>query len=744
MQRRRARGSRCAASCASEPARAAPTASSYPVRVLRRLAPVPRFVPLVALVVVVLLLGIVGRRAPLGLAARAGARRARRRQRHRGRRRRRSTASTTPTTARSPSRRWPTTPSPAWWPSSATASPTTSTRREYKRFKDAQNSRVLGRRPAGRRASQGPARRRRLRRLAGQARRAAPGDVIVAADGHDLAGHVAAASRVALVKGPPGSDGEADLGPRRPPRRRKTVSRSTVTVPVVASQLRSDATAARSAWCACRSSARARTPRSTPRCASSRSAAPRSSCSTCATTAAASSPRRSSIASAFLTDGPIVTTRGRAVKEQTLRATGDPVVAQGADGRARQRRHGVGLRDRHRRAAGPRAREGRRHARRSARASSRRSSSSPTAARWTSPPASTSRPRAATSAARASRTGKGIMPDVPAPRTTRRRSADEGLDRAMAVAGAQVPVPDRRARRASSCSSSAAASSSASRSSSAGGARPSSARATRGPGAWRCCTPTRKGGRFKIARVLGRPDVARDVIEALMLDRGLRRSFPAGVERAAAGRRDAARRRPAATSRDLPTFTIDPVTARDFDDAISCEALGDEHWRVWVHIADVSAYVRPGAAVDREAYRRVDVASTCRARSSRCCPRRSPTTPARCARASTASRSPSSSSCAARETVQGVLLPLADPLRRAPGLRPRRPDLRRRGGRGGAVGASRWRRRARRRRRSRRAARAAARWPSSRSSPSSPSTAAATSSRRWRRSRPSRTGSSST
>ena len=54
----------------------------------------------------------------------------------------------------------------------------------------------------------------------------------------------------------------------------------------------------------------------------------------------------------------------------------------------------------------------------------------------------------------------------------------------------------------------------------------------------------------------------------------------------------------------MPTFTIDPVTARDFDDAISCEALGDEHWRVWVHIADVSAYVRPGGAVDREAYRR--------------------------------------------------------------------------------------------------------------------------------------------
>jgi ribonuclease R len=119
---------------------------------------------------------------------------------------------------------------------------------------------------------------------------------------------------------------------------------------------------------------------------------------------------------------------------------------------------------------------------------------------------------------------------------------------------------------------------------------------------------TRGKGHAKIVRVIGRPDVARDVIEALMYDRGLRRAFPAGVERAAteaverAGEADSevARR----DLRDLPTFTIDPVTARDFDDAISAERLGPDRWRIWVHIADVSAYVKPGSAVDREAYRR--------------------------------------------------------------------------------------------------------------------------------------------
>ncbi|MGH2897966.1 MAG: ribonuclease R family protein, partial [Solirubrobacteraceae bacterium] len=54
----------------------------------------------------------------------------------------------------------------------------------------------------------------------------------------------------------------------------------------------------------------------------------------------------------------------------------------------------------------------------------------------------------------------------------------------------------------------------------------------------------------------------------------------------------------------LPTFTIDPATARDFDDAISAERRGDGATRIWIHIADVSAYVRPGSLVDREAARR--------------------------------------------------------------------------------------------------------------------------------------------
>jgi len=56
--------------------------------------------------------------------------------------------------------------------------------------------------------------------------------------------------------------------------------------------------------------------------------------------------------------------------------------------------------------------------------------------------------------------------------------------------------------------------------------------------------------------------------------------------------------------RDLPAVTIDPSTARDFDDAISLSRDEQGHWSLAVHIADVAHFVRPGSALDRAAHHR--------------------------------------------------------------------------------------------------------------------------------------------
>jgi ribonuclease R len=56
--------------------------------------------------------------------------------------------------------------------------------------------------------------------------------------------------------------------------------------------------------------------------------------------------------------------------------------------------------------------------------------------------------------------------------------------------------------------------------------------------------------------------------------------------------------------RKVLTFTIDPIDAKDFDDAISFQKLDNGNIEIGVHIADVSHYVQPGTAVDQEAYDR--------------------------------------------------------------------------------------------------------------------------------------------
>jgi ribonuclease R len=56
--------------------------------------------------------------------------------------------------------------------------------------------------------------------------------------------------------------------------------------------------------------------------------------------------------------------------------------------------------------------------------------------------------------------------------------------------------------------------------------------------------------------------------------------------------------------RDILTFTIDPIDAKDFDDALSIKKLSKDVYEIGVHIADVSHYVTPDSKLDEEAYKR--------------------------------------------------------------------------------------------------------------------------------------------
>lgn len=113
--------------------------------------------------------------------------------------------------------------------------------------------------------------------------------------------------------------------------------------------------------------------------------------------------------------------------------------------------------------------------------------------------------------------------------------------------------------------------------------------------------------RGEVIKVLGPSTDPRNVYEALFASIETRRGFSnkAEAEAAAASEKDFGER---VDLRDLPTVTIDGKDAKDFDDAISIESLeaGDDGYRLWVHVADVTHYVVPGSALDQEAARRAN------------------------------------------------------------------------------------------------------------------------------------------
>ena len=119
--------------------------------------------------------------------------------------------------------------------------------------------------------------------------------------------------------------------------------------------------------------------------------------------------------------------------------------------------------------------------------------------------------------------------------------------------------------------------------------------------------PRSKNPVAEIINVLGDPGLHSTEMHAILAEFELPYQFTEEVES------DAEKIRSEITGEDIkerrdfrnvPTFTVDPADARDFDDALSLQQLENGNWEAGVHIADVTHYVRPGSLTEEEAKQR--------------------------------------------------------------------------------------------------------------------------------------------
>lgn len=110
-----------------------------------------------------------------------------------------------------------------------------------------------------------------------------------------------------------------------------------------------------------------------------------------------------------------------------------------------------------------------------------------------------------------------------------------------------------------------------------------------------------------VTSVLGQPGSSNLDMQAILINNGFNIEFPPEVMKASEALSEEITEEEIAERRDFRetlTFTIDPATAKDFDDAISYQPLENGEFELGVHIADVSHFVKPETALDKEAYRR--------------------------------------------------------------------------------------------------------------------------------------------
>ena len=111
----------------------------------------------------------------------------------------------------------------------------------------------------------------------------------------------------------------------------------------------------------------------------------------------------------------------------------------------------------------------------------------------------------------------------------------------------------------------------------------------------------------EIIEILGNPEETSTEMHAILLDYNLPIKFPDDVLKeseeldVSISENEIAKRR---DMRKVPTFTIDPKDAKDFDDALSVQKLENGNWEIGIHIADVTHYVRPGTYLEKEAFLR--------------------------------------------------------------------------------------------------------------------------------------------
>jgi ribonuclease R len=120
--------------------------------------------------------------------------------------------------------------------------------------------------------------------------------------------------------------------------------------------------------------------------------------------------------------------------------------------------------------------------------------------------------------------------------------------------------------------------------------------------------PERANNPFgKVIKVLGEPGDNDVEMQSILSDFNFPLSFPPEVEQEAEKIQETIPESEIKKRKDFRstmTFTIDPIDAKDFDDAISIKQLNNEEFEVGVHIADVSYYVKPQSFLNREAYKR--------------------------------------------------------------------------------------------------------------------------------------------